>query len=68
MKNLAIVFFALLFLAVSWSLGYRTGSLDEGYKNRAEIRRLHADLDSYSEAFQKMSDERVRLIIKSNRG
>jgi hypothetical protein len=59
MKTLTIVFVALLLCAVAWGLGYRTGALDEGIRNRAAIKRARADVKSYEDAFQELSDKLV---------
>lgn len=40
MKTATITLAVMLGAAVIWSLGYRTGALDEGMKQRAEIETL----------------------------
>lgn len=52
MKTLTIIFVVSLGLAVSWGLGYRTGTLDEGMAQREKIERLEEDLANYDEAFR----------------
>lgn len=65
MKTLFTV--SVLAALAGFASGYRTGSLDESMRSRSQIASLKEKLNDQRAFSQELSDERVRLIIQSNR-
>lgn len=51
MKTLTVVFVASFALGIVWTLGYRTGSLDEGMRQRDKIQTLEARLERFEDPY-----------------